>query len=105
MPSPLLMPHYVLPVNWRLASLPEPSNHAVGRARPISLGGIGALWLLAYAPSVWMLGMFIVCFGGMLGARGPLISTIAAQFSSTVAIKARVRTPSFSSAHRLTVST
>ena len=48
----------------------------IGRRRSIvlsyaiSLVGIGALWLLAYAPSILMLGMFIVCFGGMLGSRG-----------------------------------
>jgi MFS family permease len=43
----------------------------------ISLVGIGALWLLARVPSTWLLGVFIVCFGGMLGSRGPLVSTIA----------------------------
>ncbi len=43
----------------------------------ISLAGIGALWLLARVPSTWLLGVFIVCFGGMLGSRGPLVSTIA----------------------------
>ena len=42
-----------------------------------SLLGIGALWLLARFPNIWLLGVFIACFGGMLGSRGPLISTIA----------------------------
>ena len=56
---------------------------AVGR-RPsilISFGssflGICLLWALARFPSVWVLGAFIVGFGGMLGSRGPLLSTMA----------------------------
>jgi MFS family permease len=73
--SGILLPAGMIIVGWL--------DGLIGRRRSIilsyaiSLVGIGALWLLAYAPSVWMLGMFIVCFGGMLGSRGPLISTIA----------------------------
>ncbi len=43
----------------------------------LSLVGIGLLWLLGRFPSAWLLGAFVVCFGGMLGSRGPLVSTIA----------------------------
>jgi predicted MFS family arabinose efflux permease len=46
----------------------------------LSLLGIGLLWLLGRFPNVWLLGAFVVCFGGMLGSRGPLISTIAVRF-------------------------
>ena len=73
--SGILLPAGMIIVGWL--------DGLIGRRRSIILSyaisfvGIGALWLLAYAPSVWMLGMFIVCFGGMLGFRGPLISTIA----------------------------
>jgi hypothetical protein len=35
------------------------------------------LWLLGRFPNVWLLGAFIVCFGGTLGSRGPLMSAIA----------------------------
>ena len=43
----------------------------------MSLSGIGALWLLGHYPSPWLLGAFIVLFGGTTGSRGPLIATIA----------------------------
>lgn len=43
----------------------------------LSLSGIVALWLLGRYPSTWLLGVFIVLFGGTTGSRGPLIATIA----------------------------
>ncbi|MCC7275009.1 MAG: MFS transporter [Alphaproteobacteria bacterium] len=43
----------------------------------VSLLGILLLWLLGHYPSPWLLGGFVACFGGMLGSRGPLLSTIA----------------------------
>ncbi|MGE0714292.1 MAG: MFS transporter [Alphaproteobacteria bacterium] len=42
----------------------------------LSLAGIVQLWLLSFWPSPWLLAGFVACFGGMLGSRGPLLSTI-----------------------------
>lgn len=39
--------------------------------------GMVLLWLLGRFPNVWLLGAFVICFGGTLGSRGPLISAIA----------------------------
>ncbi len=43
----------------------------------ISIIGIAMLWLLPRYPNVWLLTGFVVCFGSMLGSRGPLISATA----------------------------
>ncbi|MBR0715452.1 MFS transporter [Bradyrhizobium liaoningense] len=43
----------------------------------ISILGIFLLWLLQYAPSTILLTGFVVCFGSMMGSRGPLISATA----------------------------
>ena len=43
----------------------------------ISILGIVLLWLLQYYPNVILLTGFIVCFGSMMGSRGPLISATA----------------------------
>lgn len=43
----------------------------------ISILGIALLWLLQYYPNVILLTGFIVCFGSMMGSRGPLISATA----------------------------
>jgi predicted MFS family arabinose efflux permease len=43
----------------------------------ISILGIILLWLLQYNPSILLLTGFIVCFGSMMGSRGPLISATA----------------------------
>jgi MFS family permease len=43
----------------------------------ISLIGLGAFWLLGFTLSPLLLAVAILCFGSMLGSRGPLISTIA----------------------------
>jgi MFS family permease len=39
--------------------------------------GMVLLWLLGRYPNVWLLAAFVICFGGTLGSRGPLISSIA----------------------------
>jgi MFS family permease len=55
----------------------------IGRRRSIllsyglSMTGVLILALLARFPSLWLLGVFVACFGSTLGSRGPLISTIA----------------------------
>ena len=43
----------------------------------ISIVGIILLWLLQYYPNYWLLTGFIVCFGSMIGSRGPLITATA----------------------------
>jgi len=42
-----------------------------------SIIGIVMLWLLKAYPNIWMLTGFVVCFGSMIGSRGPLITATA----------------------------
>jgi MFS family permease len=48
----------------------------------ISILGIGLLWLLQYVPNLVLLTGFVVCFGSMMGSRGPLISATAMRIFS-----------------------
>lgn len=43
----------------------------------ISIIGIVLLWLLPHHPNVWLLAGFVICFGSMMGSRGPLITATA----------------------------
>jgi MFS family permease len=43
----------------------------------LSMAGIGMLWLLQRYPNIWLLTGFVVCFGSMIGSRGPLITATA----------------------------
>lgn len=43
----------------------------------ISIIGIILLWLLQWYPNVWLLAGFVICFGSMIGSRGPLITATA----------------------------
>jgi predicted MFS family arabinose efflux permease len=43
----------------------------------ISIIGIGLLWLLQWYPNFWLLTGFVVCFGSMIGSRGPLLTATA----------------------------
>ncbi|MEK9280267.1 MULTISPECIES: MFS transporter [unclassified Bradyrhizobium] len=43
----------------------------------ISILGIFLLWLLPYYPNIILLTGFVVCFGSMMGSRGPLITATA----------------------------
>src|ERR1700686_5525159 len=43
----------------------------------VSIVGIILLWLLQYYSNFWLLTGFVVCFGSMIGSRGPLISATA----------------------------
>jgi MFS family permease len=73
--SGMLLPLGMIIVGWL--------DGVIGRLRSVLLSyalsftGIVLLWLLGQFPSVWLLGGFIACFGGMLGSRGPLVSSIA----------------------------
>jgi MFS family permease len=43
----------------------------------LSIFGIFLLWLLQWYPNVWILTGFVVCFGSMIGSRGPLLTATA----------------------------
>jgi MFS family permease len=43
----------------------------------ISIAGIIMLWALQWYPNFWMLAGFVVCFGSMIGSRGPLVTATA----------------------------
>ena len=43
----------------------------------ISIVGIVLLWLIQWYPNFWLLAGFVVCFGSMIGSRGPLITATA----------------------------
>src|SRR5437660_884451 len=43
----------------------------------VSIAGIILLWLLQWYPNYWLLTGFVVCFGSMIGSRGPLITATA----------------------------
>src|SRR4030088_373593 len=43
----------------------------------VSIVGILLFWLLQRYPNVWILSGFVVCFGSMIGSRGPLITATA----------------------------
>lgn len=43
----------------------------------ISIFGIFLLWLLQYYPNILLLTGFVICFGSMMGSRGPLITATA----------------------------
>ena len=43
----------------------------------VSIVGIILLWLLQYYPNYWLLTGFVLCFGSMIGSRGPLITATA----------------------------
>jgi MFS family permease len=73
--SGVLLPLGMIAVGWL--------DGVIGRRRAVLLSyavtllGMVMLWLLGRFPSLWLLGGFIVCFGGTLGSRGPLISSLA----------------------------
>ena len=43
----------------------------------VSITGIFLLWLLQWYPNYWLLTGFVICFGSMIGSRGPLITATA----------------------------
>jgi MFS family permease len=43
----------------------------------VSIAGILMLWLLQWYPNFWLLAGFVVCFGSMIGSRGPLLTATA----------------------------
>ena len=43
----------------------------------LSIAGIIMLWALQWYPNIFLLTGFVVCFGSMIGSRGPLLSATA----------------------------
>jgi MFS family permease len=43
----------------------------------LSIVGIFLLWLLQWHPNIWILTGFVICFGSMIGSRGPLLTATA----------------------------
>ena len=43
----------------------------------VSIVGIVMLWLLQRYPNYWLLTGFVICFGSMIGSRGPLLTATA----------------------------
>jgi predicted MFS family arabinose efflux permease len=43
----------------------------------VSIAGILMLWALQYSANIFLLTGFVVCFGSMIGSRGPLLSATA----------------------------
>jgi MFS family permease len=43
----------------------------------VSIAGILMLWALQWDPNIWLLTGFVVCFGSMIGSRGPLLTATA----------------------------
>jgi MFS family permease len=43
----------------------------------VSIAGIIMLWALQWYPNYWLLTGFVVCFGSMIGSRGPLLTATA----------------------------
>jgi MFS family permease len=58
-------------------------DRRIGRRRSVlfsyavSIAGIAQLWLLGLHPRAWLLTSFVVCFGSMIGSRGPLLTATA----------------------------
>jgi MFS family permease len=73
--SGILLPLGMIAVGWLDGVIGRRAS--VLTAYGMTLLGMALLWLLGRFPSIWLLGAFIVCFGGTLGSRGPLISAIA----------------------------
>jgi len=48
----------------------------------LSIFGIFLLWLLQWYPNFWILAGFVVCFGSMIGSRGPLLTASAMKIFS-----------------------
>ncbi len=43
----------------------------------LSIVGILMLWALQWYPNIWLLTGFVICFGSMIGSRGPLLTATA----------------------------
>lgn len=48
----------------------------------LSIIGIFLFWALRFYPNFWLLSGFVICFGSMIGSRGPLVSATAMKIFS-----------------------
>ena len=48
-------------------------------AYSMSILGILALMALGSGPNIWLLSLFLICFGGAMGSRGPIVSSLTAR--------------------------
>jgi len=71
----MLTPVGMIGFNW----LADRGGRAFGAAAAYIGTGLGilALWLVSGPGDVWLIGAFILLFGGTMGSRGPMISTLA----------------------------
>lgn len=73
--SGILLPIGMITVGWLDGLIGRRASVLLSYA--VTMLGMLQLWLLGHFPNVWLLGGFVLCFGGTLGSRGPLISAIA----------------------------
>jgi MFS family permease len=65
----------ILAVSWLDALIGR--RRAILLSYSLTVAGIGMLWLVRPYPSVWLLYGFLICFGGTIGSRGPLVTAAA----------------------------
>ena len=65
----------ILAVSWLDALIGR--RRAILLSYSLTVAGIGMLWLVRPYPSVWLLYGFLLCFGGTIGSRGPLVTAAA----------------------------
>ncbi len=73
--SGVVLPFGMLGVSWLDGMIGRRPSVLFSYA--VSIAGLFLLWLLQWHPTVWILTGFVVCFGSMIGSRGPLISATA----------------------------
>jgi MFS family permease len=73
--SGVLLLFGMLAVSWLDALIGR--RQAILLSYTLTAAGMAMLWLLRSYPSVWLLYGFLVCFGGTIGSRGPLITATA----------------------------
>jgi predicted MFS family arabinose efflux permease len=73
--SGVLLLFGMLTVSWLDALIGR--RQAILLSYTLTATGMAMLWLLRSYPSVWLLYGFLVCFGGTIGSRGPLITATA----------------------------
>jgi MFS family permease len=71
----VLTPIGMIGFNW----LADRGGRALGAIAAYGCTGLGivALWLVRGPHDVWLIGAFVLLFGGTMGSRGPMISTLA----------------------------
>jgi len=73
--SGVVLPFGMLGVSWLDAIIGRRPSVLFSYA--LSIVGIFLFWLLQWYPNIWVLTGFVVCFGSMIGSRGPLLTATA----------------------------